>query len=70
MRVKLSRMEQAKTIKMSVFLTPAERRAVERAARKSGEKSRTRGWGPITGTEWVSALIRDALKNKSGANQV
>ena len=63
-------MEQAKTIKMSVFLTAAERRAIERAARKSGEKSRTRSWGPITGTEWVSALIRDALKNKSGANQV
>ena len=51
-------MEQAKPIKMSVFLTAAERRAVERAARKSGEKSRTRGWGPITGTEWVSAVVR------------
>ena len=63
-------MEQAKPIKMSVFLTAAERRAIERAARKSGEKSRTRGWGPITGTEWVSALIRDAIKNKSSANQV
>ena len=62
--------QQAKPIKMSVFLTAAERRAVERAARKSGEKSRTRGWGPITGTEWVSALIRDAIKNKSSANQV
>ena len=62
--------QQAKPIKMSVFLTAAERRAVERAARKSGERSRTRGWGPITGTEWVSALIRQALKNKSSANQV
>ena len=62
--------QQAKPIKMSVFLTAAERRAIERAARKSGERSRTRGWGPITGTEWVSALIRDAIKNKSSANQV
>ena len=68
--VTLSRMEQSKPIQMSVFLTPAERRAVELAARKSGEKSRTRGWGPITGTEWVSAVVRAALKNKSSANQI
>ena len=62
--------QQAKPIKMSVFLTAAERRAIERAARKSGAKSQTRGWGPITGTEWVSAVVRAALKNKSNANQI